>query len=57
VGTGSREENASKQELYLQEAILNRRLFLMCCRGLIAAKAAQAARSAWRFQLFHLLPY
>jgi len=36
---------------------LNRRLFLVRCRGLIAVQAARAARAAWRFQLFHLLPY
>jgi hypothetical protein len=30
---------------------------LVCCRGFIAVKAAQAARSAWRMPLFHLLPY
>jgi hypothetical protein len=39
------------------EAILNRRLFLVCCRGLIAVQATRAARAAWRMPLFHLLPY
>jgi len=36
---------------------LDRRLFLVCFRGLIAVKAAQAARVAWRVPLFRLLPH
>jgi hypothetical protein len=41
----------------MAEGILDRRMFLICCRGLIAVKAAKVARSAWRMPLFHLLPY
>jgi hypothetical protein len=50
-------ENASKQKLYFKEAILNRRSFLICFRGLVAMKAVSAARSAWRMPLFRLRAY
>jgi hypothetical protein len=40
-----------------KEAVLNRRVFLVCFRGLIAMKAASAARSAWRVPLFRLRAY
>jgi hypothetical protein len=33
---------------------LDRRIFLVCCRGLVAMQAARAARSAWRMPLFRL---
>jgi hypothetical protein len=36
---------------------LDRRLFLVCCRGLFAMKVAQTARSAWRLPLFRLHAY
>jgi hypothetical protein len=42
---------------FSKEVILNRRVFLVCCRGLVAVKAAKAARSFWRVPLFRLLPY
>jgi len=47
----------SESRVNLKEANLDRRLFLVCCRGLLAAKAAQTARSAWRIPLFRLLAY
>ena len=37
-----------------QEAILDRRSFLVCFRGLLAMKAVSAVRSAWRIPLFRL---
>jgi hypothetical protein len=57
VGTGSREENASEQKFHFREADLDRRLFLVCCRGLLAVKATQAARSLWTRPLFRLRAY
>jgi hypothetical protein len=54
VGIGSREESASKRKFCRQEAILDRRSFLVCCRGLLAMKAVSVARSAWRMPLFRL---
>jgi hypothetical protein len=36
---------------------LDRRLFLVCCRGLLAVKATQAARSFWTRPLFRLRAY
>jgi len=55
ASTGSREEDASK--IHVSEAALDRRLFLVCCRGLVAVKAAQAARSLWTRPLFRLRAY
>jgi len=43
-----------KSAFVSKEGILDRRVFLVCFRGLIAVKAAQAARSLWTRPLFRL---
>jgi hypothetical protein len=52
AGAASREQ-APKQK----EAELDRRLFLVCCRGLVAVKAAQSVRSLWTRPLFRMRAY
>lgn len=56
VDTASREENTSEQKSD-ELGNLDRRLFLVCCRGLVAVKAAQTARSLWTRPLFRLRAY